>query len=87
MWSSCAGAVTSSAAAPFTKQRFSPTREAFEKEVRSCLIDCVGAQWKSSRKVPPSLLSTEVGLAAAPCRHPRLPGKGQPKVQNRASAM
>ncbi|KAK2529551.1 Fam207a [Columba guinea] len=35
-------------------------REAFEKEVRSYLIDCVGAQWKSSRKVPPSLLSTEL---------------------------
>lgn len=81
MWSSFTGAITSSAVAPFAKRCFSLARKAFEKEVRSCLIHCFHALWKNSKRVPLSLLSTEVGLAVAHCSHPGLPEKGQPNVQ------
>lgn len=69
---------TSSVVALFAKLCFSLTREAFEKEVRSCLIHCFHAQWKKSKRVLPS--HTEVGLAVARCSHPKLPEKGQPNV-------
>lgn len=80
MWSSSTGAVTSSTVAPFAKCCFSLTREAFEKEVRSChsLLPCLV---EDSKRVLPSLLSTEVGLAVAHYSHPRIPEKGQPNVQ------
>lgn len=64
MRSSRTGAVTSSAVAPVAKRCFSLSREAFEEDVRNFL------QWKNSKGVLPSLLSTEVGLAVACCSHP-----------------
>lgn len=75
MWSSCTGAIKSSAVSPYAKGCFSLSREAFEEDVRNFL------QWKNSKRVLPSLLSTEVGLAVACCSHPRLPEKGRPNVQ------
>lgn len=72
----------------FAKWCFSLTRGASQEGVRSCILHCLRAQWRISKRVPPSLLSTEQrNLAVSHCSNPESQRKDSQKYKQQEKRM